>query len=82
MSEPWWRLHRVAILSPRRGLNERTEMKLSAPTHLVFLLAVILIALGLLSRLAGWPTADLVVAFWFAAVGGLLLVAGSLFKGI
>jgi len=57
-------------------------MKLSAPTHFVFLLAVIAIALGLLCKLALWPSADLVVAFWFAAVGGLLLVAGSLFKGI
>lgn len=57
-------------------------MKLSAPTHLVFLLAVILIALGLLSHLAGWPAVELVVSFWFVAVGGLLLVAGSMFKGI
>ena len=57
-------------------------MKLSAPTTVVFLLAVIALALGLLSKFAGWPTADLVIAFWFVAVGGLLLVAGSLFKRI
>lgn len=57
-------------------------MKLSAPTRLAFLIAVIVIALGLFSELAGWPTADLAVAFWLAAGGGLLLVASSLFKGI
>ena len=58
------------------------RMKLSAPTSAVFLIAVIAIALGLLSKLAGWPSTDLAVAFWLAAVGGLLLVVGNLFKGV
>jgi hypothetical protein len=48
----------------------------------IFLIAVIAIALGLLSKLAGWPSADLTVAFWLAAVGGLLLIVGNLFKGV
>ena len=57
-------------------------MKLRAPTQLAFLIAVIAIALGLLAKLAGWPTADLSIAFWLAAGGGLLLVVAGLFKGI
>ena len=58
-------------------------MRLSAPTRKTFLLALALIALGVLLWLTsteGDGTADL--GFWLTAGGGGLLVLGSLFNRI
>jgi len=59
-------------------------MKLSAPTFLIFLISVILLALGLLMILNVFHI-DLGISnlpFWLAFVGGGLLALGALFKGL
>lgn len=58
-------------------------MRLSAPTRKTFLLALAMIALGVVLWITagdGDGTAD--VAYWLTAGGGGLLVLGSLFNRI
>ena len=56
-------------------------MKLSAPKVVTFIIAVVLIVLALIGKLATIPfiTAN---AFWILFVGALILVLGSFLKGI
>lgn len=64
-------------------------MKLSAPTALIFILSLLLLALGLIghlqpSLLAALPKSAEIIAnsFWFVVGGYLALTAGVLFKGL
>ena len=62
-------------------------MKLSAPTALIFILSLILVAIGvighmqpsLLAALPAWVVAN---KLWFAVGGYGVLTAGVLFKGL
>ena len=62
-------------------------MKLSAPTGLVFVLSLILLAVGLIghlqpSLLAALPPTVVANSFWFAVGGYGVLTVGVLFKGL
>jgi len=56
-------------------------MKLSAPTKWVFIVAVVLGVLALLGQFTTIPFIS-AYSFWTLFVGFVLLVAGSLFKGL
>ena len=57
-------------------------MKLSAPTTLVFIISVVLAALGILPMLGiALPSVGISTA-WLLAIGYIVLAAGCLFKGI
>jgi hypothetical protein len=64
-------------------------MKLSAPTALIFILSLILLALGIVahmqpSLIAALPMHDKVIAnqFWVVVAGYLVLTAGVVFRGL
>jgi len=54
-------------------------MKLNAPTQTLWLVAVILGVLGIIGNLATIPFVS-TYAFWFVAVGFILLVIGTVYK--
>ena len=56
-------------------------MNLSAPTNLVFLIAVVIAVLGILAGL-GILAILPIAPFWLVTIGFGLLAAGCLFKGI
>ena len=56
-------------------------MNLSAPTQPVFLIAVILAALAVLSTFVVIPVVT-INAFWIAIIAFLILVVGNLAKGL
>ena len=55
-------------------------MKLSAPTKLVFWIATVLAALGILGTLVTLPIIS-GIAFWLLAIGFVLLWLGNVLKG-
>ena len=55
-------------------------MKLSAPTQIVWIIAVILGVLGLLGHFAGVPVGG--YSFELLAVGFILLTLGTMLKGM
>jgi hypothetical protein len=62
-------------------------MKLSAPTGLVFILSLILLAIGVIghmqpSLLAALPPQVVANSFWFVVGGYGVLTVGVLFKGL
>ncbi len=62
-------------------------MKLSAPTALVFVLSLILLAVGVVGRLqpgllASLPPEVVANSFWFVVGGFGVLTAGVVFKGL
>lgn len=54
-------------------------MKLSAPTQLVFIIAVVLVVLAIISIYVAIPYVS-AHAFWVAVVGFAVLAAGCLFR--
>ncbi len=56
-------------------------MKLNAPTKIIFLLSLLLVALAVISRFTPIPYVSQ-YQFWVAIVGYLLLVAGVTMKGL
>jgi hypothetical protein len=56
-------------------------MKLNAPTMIVFLISLVLVALAVISRFTPIPYATQ-YQFWLAIVGYLVLVAGVTMKGM
>ncbi len=55
-------------------------MKLTPPTKNTFYISVLLLVLGLLGELVAVPfVSD--YAFWFAFIGGAVLVLGNYMKG-
>lgn len=56
-------------------------MNLSAPTMVVFLISLVIAALGLLDGL-GVLSIIPIQAFWMMTIGYIVLAAGCLFKGI
>jgi hypothetical protein len=68
------------MLKPSIG-DER--MKLTPPKVITFIIAVILVVLGLIGKLA--PSTPILGAnnsFWFVFAGFVLLALGNLFKGL
>ena len=62
-------------------------MKLSAPTALVFVLSLILLAVGIVGRLQpglleSLPPEVVANSFWFVVAGFGVLTAGVVFKGL
>jgi hypothetical protein len=57
-------------------------MQLSAPTQIVFIISIILVALALIGQFV--PTVPFIAAykFWLAIVGYVVLAAGCLMKGV
>jgi len=55
-------------------------MKLNAPKQLTWVIALILLVLGLIGMLVAVPVLT-AYAFWFAFVGGVLLLLGAFLKG-
>ena len=55
-------------------------MKLSAPTQPIWLLSVILVAVGIVGNLVTIPFVS-VYAFWIVVAGYILLFLGSVLKG-
>lgn len=55
-------------------------MKLSAPKQITFLIAVILLILGVLARFVAIPFVT-VYAFWIVVVAAVLLVLGCAISG-
>lgn len=53
-----------------------------APTQITLVLAVILWLIGFLGHFGVIPAVTGVVAFWCLAIAGLLLILGSLIKGL
>lgn len=60
------------------------SMNLSAPTFWVFIVSVILAAVGILSMFVfiPWVSESLVRGFWILAAGYVLLLAGNVTKGL
>jgi hypothetical protein len=56
-------------------------MKLSPPTNMTFWIALILGVLGILGTLVTLPFVS-TYAFWFVAIGFILLVLGCLVKNM
>jgi hypothetical protein len=56
-------------------------MKLSAPTQPIFLIAVILMALGVVGYFLSVPVLT-PHSFFFMLVGSVILIVGNLVKGI
>jgi hypothetical protein len=56
-------------------------MQLSAPTQVVFIIAVILAVLAVIGVFVSIPFVS-AYAFWFAIVGFVVLAAGCLMKGV
>jgi hypothetical protein len=56
-------------------------MKLSAPSQIAWIIAVILGVLSLLTFVVAIPFVS-TYAFWFMAVGWLVLLLATLFKGV
>lgn len=56
-------------------------MKLNAPTKLIFLISLLLVALAVISRFTPIPYISQ-YQFWVAIVGYLVLVAGVTMKGL
>ena len=56
-------------------------MNLSAPTMVVFLISVVIAALGLLAKLSILSIIP-VESFWLMTIGYIVLAAGCLFKGV
>ena len=56
-------------------------MKLSAPTQIIFLLSLIIVALAVISRFTPIPYVSQ-YQFWVAIIGYLVLVAGVTMKGV
>ena len=57
-------------------------MKLSAPTNIVFIIAVVLAALALLGKFVIIGGAIAANAFWILLVAFLVIAAGCLLKGV
>lgn len=55
-------------------------MKLSTPTNLVFWIATVMAALGLIGSLVTLPFVS-TYAFWFVVIGFVLLWLGNVMKG-
>jgi hypothetical protein len=69
-------------LAPERGaFSEGHTMKLNAPTKLIFLISLLLVALAVISRFTPIPYVSQ-YQFWVAIVGYLVLVAGVTMKGM
>jgi hypothetical protein len=69
-------------MPPVRGaFIERQTMKLNAPTKIIFLISLLLVALAVISRFTPIPYISQ-YQFWVAIVGYLVLVAGVTMKGI
>jgi len=60
---------------------EDGKMKLNAPTQLVWIISVIVGVLGILGKLIVIPFVT-VYAFWFVAVGFVLLALATFLKGL
>lgn len=56
-------------------------MNLSAPTMIVFIISVVIAVLGLLAAL-GILSIIPVPSFWLMAIAYVVLLAGTLFKGV
>ena len=54
---------------------------MNAPKKVTWLISLVLIALGIVSKFVAIPVVG-TYAFWFVAVGGVLLLLGSLLKGL
>ena len=61
-------------------LRKERKMKLSTPTNLVFWIATVLAALGLIGSLVSLPFVS-TYAFWFVVIGFVLLWLGNVMKG-
>jgi len=57
-------------------------MKLSAPKKIVFLISVILIAVGLIGRFVPLLDLGFGLSYWLTLAGGVLLTLGCLLKGM
>ncbi len=68
--------------SPGWGNYRGKNMKLSAPTQVVFIISLILVILALLGQFV--PTIPIVAAykFWLAIAGYVVLAAGCMMKGV
>ena len=56
-------------------------MRLNAPTKIIFLVSLVLVALALISRFTPIPYVTQ-YQFWVALIGYLVLVAGVTMKGL
>ena len=56
-------------------------MKLTAPTKVSFFLALIFIVVGVFAEL-GIVSALSGISFWLVLVGAVILIIGTLFKGL
>ncbi len=61
------------------GIN--MSIRLSAPTHIVFYISVVLFALALIGHFVAVPFVTM-YQFWFAIAGYVVLAAGNLLKGV
>lgn len=69
-------------MAPEPGaFSEGHTMKLNAPTKLIFLISLLLVALAVISRFTPIPYVSQ-YQFWVALVGYLVLVAGVTMKGM
>ena len=57
------------------------KMNLSAPTLVIFIVSIIIAALGILAGLGVMAFLP-IPAFWLVTIGFLVLVAGCLFSGV
>ena len=58
-------------------------MKFNAPKTLTWLICLVLIVVGILAKFNIIPVAFIVAnAFWFVAVGGVLLLLATMLKGL
>jgi hypothetical protein len=62
-------------------IHKEKIMKLSAPTNLTFWIAFVVGVLGILGTIVTLPFVS-GYAFWFVALGFVLLVLGVLFKNM
>ncbi len=56
-------------------------MKLSAPKHLTFWIAVLVALLGVLANFIKIPVLS-GISFWLVVIGFVILAAGNLFEGV
>lgn len=59
-------------------------MRLNSPTIFIFVISVLLVGLGILSRLGIAPIPEYMPhqEFWLAVIGYLLLMLGNLVRGL
>jgi len=58
----------------------RNKMNLSKPTNVTFIIAVVVVLLGIIAQLVTIPVLS-GFAFWLVVIGFVILAAGNLFEG-